>query len=92
MNLNPPRQVRAILYLIATFGTPVAVWAGAKGWLDEPTAVLSGTLLALIMGLATANTAKTPQDERGAGDAVVVLLVAILVFVVLLFFGVRLNL
>lgn len=61
MKLNPPRRVRALLYLVATFGAPLLVWATAERWLDTPTEVLLGAVLALIGGLAVANTA-TSED------------------------------
>jgi hypothetical protein len=92
VNLNPPRRIRAALYLLATFGAPVTLWASAEEWLDAPTETLCGAVLALIMGLAVANTATSPAParrrvERGAVDVVTVLAVLVIVVLLLILLG-----
>lgn len=58
MNLNPPRRVRAVLYLLATFATPTVLWASTEGYLNAATTVLAGSYIAIVSGLAAANTAQ----------------------------------
>lgn len=57
MDLNPPRRVRAVLYLSATFATPTVLWASTEGHIGNALTVLCGSYIAIVMGLATANTA-----------------------------------
>lgn len=57
MNLNPPPNVRAVLYLIATFATPTVLWASSEGHIGKALTVLLGAYIAIVTGLATANTA-----------------------------------
>ena len=61
MNLNPPRRVRAVLYLVATFAAPTVLWASSEGHLSDPLTVLFGAYIAIVTGLATANTAAPPS-------------------------------
>lgn len=56
MNLNPPRRVRAVLYLSATFGTPTVTYFAATDRISDALTVLLTAYIALVMGLATANT------------------------------------
>lgn len=58
MNLNPPRRVRAALYLSATFATPTVLWASTEGYLNAATTVLFGSYIAIVSGLAAANTSE----------------------------------
>ena len=60
MNLNPPRRVRAALYLSATFATPTVTYLAATNRIGDALTVLLVAYIALVMGLATANTA-TPD-------------------------------
>ena len=57
MTINPPRQVRMVLYLIATFATPTVIWASSTDRINDPTSVLFGSFIAIISGLAAANSA-----------------------------------
>ena len=63
MTLNPPRHVRAVLYLIATFATPTVLWASAEGHIGDALTVLLGSYIAIVSGLATVNTV-APSDPR----------------------------
>lgn len=56
MNLNPSRPVRAVLYLVATLATPTVLWASSTGRIDDPLTILLGSYIAIVSGLATANT------------------------------------
>lgn len=62
MPLNPPKQVRAVLYLIATFATPTVLWASSEGHIGTALTVLCGSYIAIVSGLATANTV-TPEEN-----------------------------
>lgn len=62
-NLNPPRAVRAVLYLIGTLGVIALQWATAKGYLDGADQTALAAVIALILALATANTIVTPPDD-----------------------------
>lgn len=66
MNLNPPRQVRAILYLIAMFATPTILYLSSTGKIGDPLAVLFTSFVAIISGLALANTATAPDSPPPA--------------------------
>lgn len=81
MTLNPPRRVRAVLYLIATFGLIAQQWANDKHWLDSADRTAIAGVLALVMALATANTftPDRPRDGRGRAKPVAALLVALLI-------------
>ncbi|WP_248582617.1 hypothetical protein [Nocardioides sp. InS609-2] len=58
MNLNPPRRVRAALYIASTFATPTVLWASSTGRIDAALTVLLGSYIAIVSGLAAANTAQ----------------------------------
>jgi hypothetical protein len=59
MPLNPPRPVRAVLYLIATLATPTVLWASSTGRIDDALTILLGSYIAIVSALATANTVTT---------------------------------
>ena len=59
--INPSRPVRAALYLAGTLATPFVLYGTAKGWLGVPEATLLGSLIAIDLGMATANTVKAEK-------------------------------
>jgi hypothetical protein len=61
VKLNPPRRVRAVLYLVATFATPTVLWASTEGYIGSALTVLCGSYIAIVAGLAAANTGTTDQ-------------------------------
>lgn len=56
-NINPPKPVRAALYLAATFATPTVVYLSATDVIGTALTVLLSAYITLVMGLAVANTA-----------------------------------
>lgn len=61
MTLNPPRRVRAAIYLANLFGAPVVAYAFAKGWIGELEVTLYGSEAAAAFLMAGLNT--SPADE-----------------------------
>jgi hypothetical protein len=61
MNLNPPRRVRAGLYLGATFATPTVLYLSSSGRIGDALTVLLGSYITIVSGLAVANTV-TPAE------------------------------
>lgn len=59
MNLNPPRRVRALLYVATAVGTPVVAYLNVKGWIGDPEMVLWAAEVTVVNGLAALNT-QTP--------------------------------
>lgn len=56
MPLNPPRRVRAFLYVLTAVGTPVAVYLQAKGIIGDLEFVLWGAEVTVVNTLAALNT------------------------------------
>lgn len=56
MTLNPPRRVRAALYVLTAVGTPVVVYLQAKGIVGDLELVLWGAEVTVVNGLAALNT------------------------------------
>ncbi|GAB3776814.1 hypothetical protein FB382_004340 [Nocardioides ginsengisegetis] len=56
MNLNPPRSVRAALYLLTALGTPVALYLQAKGYIGDLELALWGAEVTVVNGIAALNT------------------------------------
>lgn len=56
MNLNPPRRVRAALYVLTAVGTPVVAYLNVKGVLGDPELVLWAAEVTVVNGLAALNT------------------------------------
>lgn len=56
MNLNPPRRVRAALYVLTAVGTPVAVYLQAKGIIGDLEFILWGAEVTVVNALAALNT------------------------------------
>ena len=61
MKLNPPRRVRAALYVLTAVGTPIAAYLKFKGWIGDPELALWGAEVTVVNGLAALNTAG-PED------------------------------
>jgi hypothetical protein len=59
MNLNPPRRVRALLYVLTAVGTPVAAYLNVKGYIGDPEMVLWAAEVTVVGGLAAFNTGST---------------------------------
>jgi hypothetical protein len=59
MNLNPPRRVRAALYVLTAVGTPVAVYLQAKGIIGDLEFILWGAEVTVVNALAALNTTPT---------------------------------
>lgn len=56
MNLNPPRRIRAALYVLTAVGTPVVAYLNVKGILGDPEMVLWAAEVTVVNGLAALNT------------------------------------
>ena len=55
MTLNPPRRVRAAIYIGNVIGTPLIAYAFAKGWIGELEVTLWGSEVAAAFLLAGLN-------------------------------------
>ena len=64
MTLNPPRRVRAALYVVNMIGTPVVAYALAKGWIGTLEVTLWGAEATAAFGLAGLNTPTEPTPKR----------------------------
>jgi hypothetical protein len=58
MNLNPPRKVRATLYVITAVGTPFVAYLAAKGFIGDLEVVLWSAEVTVVSALAAFNTTK----------------------------------
>jgi hypothetical protein len=59
MNLNPPRRVRAVAYLVTALGTPVVVYLQAKGYIGDLELILWSAEVTVVNGIAALNTGST---------------------------------
>ena len=69
--LNIPPTVRFVLYLVNAVGSVVVAYLFAKGYVGEPETAAWAGLVAIISGIAAANTSITGAvvvDEEGAGE------------------------
>lgn len=57
MTLNPPRKVRAALYVLTAVGTPVVVYLQAKGVIGDLEFILWSAEVTVVNTLAALNTA-----------------------------------
>ena len=57
MNLNPPRRVRAALYVLTALGTPIAAYLKLKGYIGDAELALWGAEVTIVNSLAALNTA-----------------------------------
>ncbi len=75
MTVNLPRRLRLALYLLNVCGTPVVVYALAKGWIGQLELTLWGAEVTAAMTLAGLNVAaadsEAPVVIQPAGDVVV---------------------
>ncbi|MGZ4520694.1 MAG: hypothetical protein ACXVXW_09830 [Mycobacteriaceae bacterium] len=55
MKLNPPRRVRAAIYVANLIGTPVIAYALAKGWIGSTEVTLWGAEVTAAFALAGLN-------------------------------------
>lgn len=71
MNLNPPRRVRAVLYILTTLGTPLAAYLKFKGLIGDAELALWGAEVTIVNGMAALNTGTTPSptpvEDGGPG-------------------------
>jgi hypothetical protein len=61
MPLNPPRPVRAALYVLTAVGTPIAAYLNLKGYIGDPEMVLWAAEVTVVNGLAALNTSAPEQ-------------------------------
>lgn len=61
MPLNPPRRVRAALYVLTAIGTPVVAYLNAKGYIGSLEVGLWSAEVAAASGLAALNTGNTDE-------------------------------
>jgi hypothetical protein len=61
MPLNPPRPVRAALYVLTAVGTPIAAYLNLKGYIGDPEMVLWAAEVTVVNGLAALNTS-APEE------------------------------
>ncbi len=62
MRINPPRRVRAALYVLTAIGTPIAAYLKLKGYIGDPELALWGAEVTVVNTLAALNTPAGPQD------------------------------
>lgn len=56
MPLNPPRRVRAALYILTAVGTPLVAYLNARGIIGDLEVALWSAEVAVTTGLAALNT------------------------------------
>lgn len=56
MPLNPPKNVRAILYVLTLIGTPVVIYLKAKGVIGDLELTLWGAEVTAVNAMAALNT------------------------------------
>lgn len=66
MNLNPPRRVRAALYVLTAIGTPVVAYLNAKGIVGSLEVALWSAEVTIVNGLAALNTGSIEQEPPPA--------------------------
>jgi hypothetical protein len=55
MNINPPRKVRAAIYIFTAIGTPVVAYLAAKGLIGDLEVVLWSAEVTVASSLAALN-------------------------------------
>lgn len=55
-SVNPPRRVRAALYVLTALGTPIVAYLKVKGVIDDAAVALWSAEVAVTSGLAALNT------------------------------------
>lgn len=73
MTITIPQRLRLALYVLNVLGTPVVVYALAKGWIGELELTLWGAEVAAAMTLAGLNVSAGPAPVtiQPEGDVVV---------------------
>jgi len=56
-NLNPPRRVRVVTYIVTAIGTPLVAYLQAKGVIGDLEVILWSAEVAVVGGLAAFNAA-----------------------------------
>lgn len=56
MNINPPRRVRAALYILTALGTPLAAYLKVKGYIGDEELALWAAEVTVVNGMAALNT------------------------------------
>lgn len=62
MNLNPPRRVRLVLYVVTALGTPLAAYLKFKGLIGDAELALWAAEVTVVNGLAALNTGTVVED------------------------------
>jgi hypothetical protein len=84
MTINPPRRVRALIYIANVLGAPFIAYAFAKGWVGELEVTLFSAEVSAAFLLAGLNTAPSDtRDDAGGVDLNTVAGVLLVVFLVL---------
>lgn len=99
MTLNPPKTVRAVIYILTAVGTPLVAYLNAKGIIGSLEVGLWSAEVAVANVLAAVNTSSRNEatlavnapadvdvrmDERGAGELRTALIVLGIIALVLL--------
>lgn len=64
ITLNPPRWLRAVLYVVTAVGTPLVAYLNAKGVVGELEVAFWSAEVAVTTGLAALNlNAPSPPEE-----------------------------
>jgi hypothetical protein len=70
VKINPPPWLRATLYIATAVGTPVVLYAQAKGWIGDLELTLWGAEVTVVSALAGFNVTNTAAPEIPAGTEV----------------------
>lgn len=84
--VNIPPAVRFGLYLLSAFGSVFVAYAFARGYIGDPETACWAGLVAVVNGIAAANTNLAPEDERGGiavGTAIVIGFLAVILLALL---------
>jgi hypothetical protein len=88
-NVNIPPMVRFIAYLVAAVGSVGVAYAVAKGYAGDAESAAWTSLVAVITGIAAANTnLGTADDEDGLTDMGTVVVVVLVVLLLMILLGV----
>jgi len=59
MSLNPPRKVRAAIYIFSVLATPLVIYARSKGYIGDLEVALWSAEQMAVLSLAAVNTNNT---------------------------------
>lgn len=62
MPLNPPKMVRALIYILTAVGTPLVAYLNAKGVIGSLEVSFWSAEVAVATGLAAINTSSSRTD------------------------------